>query len=103
MQDRRQQVPPEVHLERNVLTKAPQRLRARVANQPRWIFDAPAATEVRRRLHESVRGLGRQVRSLLHTKRDLINPPDTALDTAQGSVSPLHTGTLRGDSAAWNQ
>jgi transposase-like protein len=50
-----------VHLERNVLIKVPQRLRARVAKQLRWIFDAPAATEARKRLHDFAQGLGRQV------------------------------------------
>jgi transposase-like protein len=50
-----------VHLERNVLIKVPQRLRARVAKQLRGIFDAPAATEARKRLHDFAQGLGRQV------------------------------------------
>jgi len=50
-----------VHLERNVLTKVPQRLRARVAKQLRGIFDAPGATEARKRLHEFAQSLGRQV------------------------------------------
>jgi transposase-like protein len=50
-----------VHLERNVLIKVPQRLRARVAKQLRWIFDAPAATEAHKRLHDFAQGLGRQV------------------------------------------
>jgi transposase-like protein len=50
-----------VHLERNVLTKVPQRLRGRVAKQLRWIFDAPGATEARKRLHGFAQGLGRQV------------------------------------------
>lgn len=50
-----------VHLERNVLIKVPQRLRARVAKQLRWIFDAPAATDARKRLHDFAQGLGRQV------------------------------------------
>jgi transposase-like protein len=50
-----------VHLERNVLTKVPQRLRARIAKQLRWIFDAPAATEARKRLHDFAHSLGRQV------------------------------------------
>ena len=50
-----------VHLERNVLIKVPQRLRARLAKQLRWILDAPAATEARKRLHDFAQGLGRQV------------------------------------------
>jgi transposase-like protein len=50
-----------VHLERNVLTKVPQRLRGRVAKQLRVIFDAPGATEARKRLHGFAQGLGRQV------------------------------------------
>jgi putative transposase len=50
-----------VHLERNVLTKVPHRLRARVAQQLRSIFDAPSAAEAKRRLGEFASGLGRQV------------------------------------------
>jgi putative transposase len=50
-----------VHLERNVLTKVPQRLRARVAKQLRVIFDAPGVTEARKRLHDFAQGLGHQV------------------------------------------
>jgi transposase-like protein len=50
-----------VHLERNVLTKVPQRLRARVAKQLRVIFDAPGLTEARKRLHDFAQGLGHQV------------------------------------------
>jgi putative transposase len=50
-----------VHLERNVLTKAPQRLRARVAKQLRLIFDAASAADAKRRLGEFASGLGRQV------------------------------------------
>ena len=50
-----------VHLERNVLTKVPHRLRSRVAKQLRSIFDAPSAAEAKRRLGEFASGLGRQV------------------------------------------
>jgi len=50
-----------VHLERNVLTKAPQRLRGRVAKQVRSIFEASTASEARKRLHDFSQGLGRQV------------------------------------------
>lgn len=50
-----------VHLERNVLTKVPQRLRARVAKQLRVIFEAPGLTEARKRLHDFAQGLGHQV------------------------------------------
>lgn len=50
-----------VHLERNVLTKVPQRLRARVAKQLRGIFDAPATSDARQRLHDFAQGLGSQV------------------------------------------
>lgn len=55
-----------VHLERNVLTKVPHRLRARVASQLRSIFDAPSATEAKRKLSEFASGLGRQVPEALH-------------------------------------
>jgi putative transposase len=50
-----------VHLERNILTKVPQRLRARVAKQLRVIFDAPGLTEARKRLEDFAHGLGHQV------------------------------------------
>ena len=50
-----------VHLERNVLTKVPHRLRARVAKQLRSIFEAPSAAEAKRRLNDFASGLGRQV------------------------------------------
>jgi putative transposase len=50
-----------VHLERNVLTKVPHRLRARVAKQLRSIFDASSLAEAKSRLAEFASGLGRQV------------------------------------------
>jgi transposase-like protein len=50
-----------VHLERNVLTKVPHRLRARVAKQLCSIFDAPTGAEAKRRLSEFASALGRQV------------------------------------------
>jgi transposase-like protein len=50
-----------VHLERNVLTKVPQRLRARVAAQLRAIFEAPDQAEAKRRLRAFAAGLGGQV------------------------------------------
>jgi len=50
-----------VHLERNVLTKTPQRLRARVAKQLRAVFEASELADARKRLHEFGQGLGRQV------------------------------------------
>jgi putative transposase len=59
-----------VHLERNVLTKVPQRLRGRVAMQLRGVFDAPGATEARKRLHDFAQGLGRQVPEALRCLED---------------------------------
>ncbi len=50
-----------VHLERNVLTKVPHRLRTRVAKQLRSIFEAPSAAEAKRRLNDFASGLGREV------------------------------------------
>jgi len=47
-----------VHLERNVLTKVPHRLRGRVAGQ---IFEAPDLADARRRLRVFAGGLGQQV------------------------------------------
>ena len=50
-----------VHLQRNVLSKAPQRLRARLAREVSKVFDAPAKAEARKRLEQLRAGLGRQV------------------------------------------
>jgi len=50
-----------VHLERNVLTKTPQRLRGRVAGHLRSIFQAPDLAEAKKRLHAFGAGLGQQV------------------------------------------
>ena len=50
-----------VHLERNVLTKVPHRLRARVAQMLRSIFDAPSAAAAKRSLGDFASGLGREV------------------------------------------
>ncbi len=50
-----------VHLLRNVLTKAPQRLRTRLAREVSKVFDAPSKAEARRRIEALKAGLGRQV------------------------------------------
>jgi transposase-like protein len=50
-----------VHLLRNVLSKAPQRLRARLAREVSNVFDAPSKAEARRRVEALKAGLGRQV------------------------------------------
>jgi putative transposase len=50
-----------VHLERNVLTKVPHRLRARVAKQLHSIFDAPGLAQAKQKLSDFASGLGRQV------------------------------------------
>ncbi len=50
-----------VHLLRNVLAKAPQRLRARLAREVSKVFDAPSKAEARRRVEALKAGLGRQV------------------------------------------
>jgi transposase-like protein len=50
-----------VHLERNVLTQTPQRLRKRVAVQVRSVFQAPSAAEAKKRLQVFAAGLGHQV------------------------------------------
>ena len=55
-----------VHLERNVLTKVPQRLRGRVAAQLRTLFEAPNQVEARKRLRAFAAGLGQQVPEALH-------------------------------------
>lgn len=50
-----------VHLERNVLTKSPHRLRKRVAHQVREIFRASSAADAKKRLQAFATGLGQQV------------------------------------------
>jgi len=50
-----------VHLQRNVLTKAPQRLRARLAREVWRIFEAPNKAEARKRMAQLGAGLGKQV------------------------------------------
>jgi putative transposase len=50
-----------VHLERNILTKVPQRLRGRVAAQLRILLEAPNQVEARKRLRAFAAGLGHQV------------------------------------------
>ncbi len=50
-----------VHLQRNVLTKAPQRLRARLAREVWRVFQAPSKAEARKRMAQLGAGLGRQV------------------------------------------
>jgi transposase-like protein len=50
-----------VHLQRNVLTKAPQRLRARLAREVSKVFDAASKAEARKRMEQLRAGLGRQV------------------------------------------
>jgi putative transposase len=50
-----------VHLQRNVLAKAPQRLRSRLAKAVTHVFDAPSKAEARKRVVELANGLGKQV------------------------------------------
>ena len=50
-----------VRLERNVLSKTPQRLRGRMAREVSRIFDAPSAGEAKARLEQLKLGLGKQL------------------------------------------
>jgi len=50
-----------VQLERNVLSKTPQRLRGRMAREVSRIFDAPSAGEAKARLEQLKLGLGKQL------------------------------------------
>jgi transposase-like protein len=50
-----------VHLQRNVVGKAPQRLRARLAREVWRIFEAPSKAEARKRMQALQPGLGKQV------------------------------------------
>ena len=59
-----------VHLERNVLTKAPQRLRGRVAGQLRLVFQAPSLADAKKRLQTFAGGLGQQVPEALRCLED---------------------------------
>jgi putative transposase len=50
-----------VHLQRNVLTKAPQRLRSRLAKAVTQVFEAPSKAVAKKRVEALAAGLGRQV------------------------------------------
>ena len=50
-----------VHLLRNVLAKAPQRLRARLAREVSNVFDAPSKADAQKRVDALKAGLGKQV------------------------------------------
>ena len=50
-----------VHLQRNVLTKAPQRLRSRLAKAVTQVFDAPSKAQAKKRVDALAAGLGKQV------------------------------------------
>ncbi len=50
-----------VHLQRNVVGKAPQKLRARLAKAVWQVFLAPTRAEARRRMADLSAGLGRQL------------------------------------------
>jgi putative transposase len=50
-----------VHLQRNVLTKAPQRLRSRLAKAVMQVFEAPSKAEAKKRVDALAAGLGKQV------------------------------------------
>jgi putative transposase len=50
-----------VHLQRNVLTKAPQRLRSRLAHEVSKVFQAPSKAQARERVEALRASLGKQV------------------------------------------
>ena len=50
-----------VHLQRNVLAKAPQRLRSRLAKAVTQVFEAPSKAEAKKRVEALAAGLGKQV------------------------------------------
>jgi transposase-like protein len=50
-----------VHLQRNVLAKAPQRLRSRLAKAVTHVFEAPSKGEAKKRVEALAVGLGKQV------------------------------------------
>ena len=55
-----------VHLERNVLTKVPHQLRARVAKQLHSIFDAPGLAQAKQKLSDFASGTWRPSPEALH-------------------------------------
>ncbi len=57
-------------VERSVVLICESKTSSRVAKQLHGIFDAPAAPEVRKRLHEFAQGLGRQVPEALRCLED---------------------------------
>jgi putative transposase len=50
-----------VHLQRNVLAKAPQRLRSRLARAVTQVFEAPSKAEAKKRMEALATGLGKQI------------------------------------------
>jgi len=59
-----------VHLQRNVVGKAPQRLRARLAGEVWKVFQAPSKAEARRRMEQLAAGLGKQVPEAMECLRN---------------------------------
>jgi len=56
-----------VHLMRNILVKAPWRLRARLAREVSHVFEAPSIADARKRLEQLKSGLGAQVPEAMET------------------------------------
>ncbi len=59
-----------VHLQRNVVGKAPQRLRARLARAVWQVFLAPSKAEARKKMDQLAAGLGRQLPEAMACLRD---------------------------------
>jgi hypothetical protein len=75
-----------VHLERNVLSKTPQRLRGRMAREVSRLFDAPSAGEAKARLEQLKLGLGKQLPEAMAASSPASLPPPSS------TPSPRRTG-----------
>jgi transposase-like protein len=69
-----------VHLQRNVLTKVPQRLRKRVAGEVRKIVQASSKSKAKEKLQAFAEGLGRQLPEALKCLQDGFTAATTFYD-----------------------
>jgi putative transposase len=77
-----------VHLQRNVLAKAPQRLRARLAREVSNVFDAASPAEARRRVEALKVGLGKQVPEAMKGLDDGFAAGDAVLPLPARALAP---------------
>ena len=93
-----------VHLERNVLTKAPQRLRGRVAGQLRVVFQASSLAEAKKRLQAfAAASVSRCPRRCTASRTASPPPPSTSpsrRNTGSGSAPPTGSSGFTARSSA---